>query len=285
MSPAKSQTWDALAVAQRVAKQFASLPQVEAVVESGSRTSEFADALSDIDLYVYLTEDIPLEQRAPIAAGSPRAEIGNATWEAGDEWIDAETGMPVDVMYRHVRWIEEQLDRVLVHHQASAGYSTCFWYNVLHSRVLFDRTGWFEGLHTRAKQTYPSELRRAIMAKNYPLLRHNQSAYLHQIELAVVREDQVSVNHRVTALLASYFDVLFALNELPHPGEKRLIRHAKASCTKLPHDMERQATELLASAAGAGHDTTAKVNTLLDGLEELLQRENLIPRKLWSDAT
>ena len=285
MTSEPSQQSDALGVAERIARKFASLPQVEAVVEAGSRTSVFADARSDIDLYMYVTGDIPLEVRAKIAAGSPRAEIGNATWEPGDEWIDAETGTPVDVMYRHVRWIEEQLDRVLVHHQASVGYSTCFWYNVLHSRVLFDRTGWFEGLQTRAKQTYPSELRRAIIAKNYPLLRQNQSSYLHQIELAVVREDQVSVNHRVTALLASYFDVLFALNQLPHPGEKRFIRHAKASCKKLPHDMERQVTELLASAAGGGHDTTAKVNELLGGLDELLVQENLVPQNLRPDVT
>jgi hypothetical protein len=266
-------------VALTVAEQFASLPQVEAVVISGSRTSEFADQRSDIDLYVYVTDDIPLDQRATIAAGSPRVEIGNATWEPGDEWIDADTGTSVDVMYRHRRWMEEQLDRVLVHHQASVGYSTCFWYNVLHSRALFDRSGWFAGLQQRASQPYPHELRQAILAKNYPLLRRNQSSYLHQIELAVERKDPVSVNHRVAALLASYFDALFALNELPHPGEKRLIQHSKASCSKLPNDMERQVAELLASVGKPDGATAAKVNALLDGLEELLLREEMVPQE------
>ena len=132
---------------------------------AGSRTSEFPDGDSDVDLYVYVTEDIPLDVRAEIAAGSPHAEIGNATWEPGDEWIDAETGTRVDVMYRHVRWIEEQLDRVLVQHQASVGYSTCFWYNVLHSQALFDRGGWFAALQRRAQQPYPAELKRAIIAQ------------------------------------------------------------------------------------------------------------------------
>ncbi len=269
MSPSSSKKRTSSAVALRIAEQFASLPQVEAVAISGSRTSEFADASSDIDLYVYLREEIPLELRAKIAAGAPKVEIGNVTWEPGDEWIDADTGIPVDVMYRHLGWIEEQLERVLVHHQASVGYSTCFWYNVLHSQALFDRAGWFAELQRRARQPYPEELQRAIMAKNYPLLRRNQSSYLHQIELAVMRGDPVSVNHRVTALLASYFDVLFAINKLPHPGEKRLIQHATATCSKLPDDMERQVNELVGSAAG---DT---VNALVDGLDELLLRENL----------
>lgn len=265
------------AVAQRIAKQFASLPQVEAIAISGSGTSEFADANSDIDLYAYVTEDIPLEMRTKFAAGSPRTEIGNLTWEPGDEWIDGDTGIAVDVMYRHLRWIEEQLERVLVHHQASVGYSTCFWYNVQHSQALFDRGGWFAELQRRARQPYPEELQRAIIAKNYPLRRRNQSSYLHQIELAVIRGDLVSVNHRVTALLASYFDVLFAINQLPHPGEKRLIPQARATCSKLPHEMEQQMKDLLSSAARSEPGTAAAVSVLLDSLDELLVREGLVP--------
>jgi Domain of unknown function (DUF4037) len=279
MSTSSSQKQTLSAVAQRVADQFASLPQVEAVALSGSRTSEFSDSRSDIDLYVYGTEDIPLELRAKIATQSPRMEIGNATWEPGDEWIDGGTGISVDVMYRHVRWIEEQLDRVLVQHQASVGYSTCFWYNVLHSRMLFDRVGWFAELQRRAHQDYPEDLQRAIIAKNYPLLRRNQSSYLHQIELALMRQDPVGVNHRVAALLASYFDVLFAINKLPHPGEKRLMRHAKASCSKLPREMEQRLTELLVSTTGADQAKAARVNALLDGLDELMLRESMVPEE------
>ncbi|HVP54459.1 MAG TPA: DUF4037 domain-containing protein [Candidatus Eisenbacteria bacterium] len=259
-------------VARRLTQQYASLPQVEAVALAGSRISELADAESDVDLYVYVTSDIPLEVRAGIAAGAPRAEIGNATWEPGDEWIDSAAGTPIDVMYRHTRWIEEQLDRVLVQYQASVGYSTCFWYNLLHSRALFDRTGWFAELQTRARQPFPPEMRRAILAKNYPLLRHNQSSYLHQIELAVGRGDPVSINHRVAALLASYFDVLFAVNELPHPGEKRLLQHA-AGCAKVPREMEQQVRAVFAALEDG--DVVARINELIDGLDDLLRLEKL----------
>lgn len=270
MSSSESNANEAVALAERVAERFASLPQVEAVVLAGSRTSEFPDEDSDVDLYVYVTEDIPLNVRAEIAAGSPRAEIGNATWEPGDEWVDGETGTRVDVMYRNAGWIEEQLDRVLVRHEASVGYSTCFWYNVLHSQLLFDRSGWFGGLQRRAEKPYPAELRRAIVAKNYPLLRHNQSSYLRQIELAVKRNDLVSVNHRVAALLASYFDVLFAVNELPHPGEKRLLQHA-SRCAKRPRGMEQQVQAVPVAVGNA--DIVARVNALVDGLETLLPEQ------------
>jgi len=274
MSSFESKLSESVTVAERVAREFASLPQVEAVALSGSRVSEFRDENSDVDLYVYATADIPLDVRVAIAGGAPGAEIGNATWEPGDEWIDAETGVAVDVMYRHMRWIEEQLDRVLVQHEASVGYSTCFWFNVLHSQALFDRAGWFAGLQRRAEQPYPAELRRAIIAKNYPLLRHNQSSYLRQIELAVKRNDPVSVNHRVAALLASYFDVLFAVNEQQHPGEKRLLRHA-AGLAKVPREMERQVQEVVAAVGGG--EVLARINELIDGLDELLFDPGRLP--------
>ena len=276
MSAENSKQSIAISVAERIAREFAFLPQVEAIAMAGSRAAEFADAESDVDLYVYVTEDIRLDERTRIAAGSPRVEIGNTTWEPGDEWIDPATGTPVDVMFRQVRWIEDLLDRVLVGHLASPGYSTCFWYNVLHSEILFDRDGWFRTLQKRAAVRYPPELRKAIIAKNYPLLRRNQSSYLYQIELAVKRNDPTSVNHRVAALLASYFDVLFAVNELPHPGEKRILQHAKASCSRLPGGMERQVRELVKNPAD---DVLKRINALVDGLDELLVREGLMPKR------
>jgi len=54
-------------------------------------------------------------------------------------------------------------------------------------------------------------------------LRTTQSSYRHQIELAIARNDPVSVNHRVAALLASTFDIVFAATRTLHPGEKRLL--------------------------------------------------------------
>ncbi len=174
-------------------------------------------------------------------------------------------------------WIEEQLDRVLLKHEASTGFTTCFWYNVLHSSILFDRDGWFEQLQRRTQQPYPESLRRAIIAKNHPVLRHLLlSAYLHQLEKAVQRDDLVSVNHRVAALLASYFDVLFAVNRMPHPGEKRLVEIAEERCEKLPVGMREQVHNLLAAAGTSDQQVLHHVQALVNGLDELLVTEGLI---------
>ncbi|HET7095512.1 MAG TPA: hypothetical protein VFI22_18620, partial [Thermomicrobiales bacterium] len=72
---------------------------------------------------------------------------------------------------------------------------------------------------------------RAIVAKNHPILREARSRYRTPIQQAIDRRDAVSIQHRITALLASCFDVLFAINAVPHPGEKRLLACALAQCT------------------------------------------------------
>jgi hypothetical protein len=265
-----------LRLAQRVARCFGNLPQVEAVALGGSRTADASDTNSDTDLYVYYHEPISLEVRRQIASPAKRVEVGNDFWEPGDEWSDSQTGISVDVMFRHVRWIEARLDDVLKQHRASVGYSTCFWYNVLNSQILFDRAGWFAALKKTAEQTYPRELKRAVIAKNYPILRRNMSSYVHQIELAIARRDFFSIHHRTTALLASYFDILFALNEQPHPGEKRLVERASQLCGKLPGNFPQAVEELLASLPSRDRRILDKANVLLDGLETLLRREGFL---------
>jgi hypothetical protein len=265
------------ALARRIADHYHAVDSVEAVVLSGSRTSGFDDDFSDTDIYVYSRAPIPLAVRAGAAQGAARAEIGNDFWEPGDEWIDAAAGISADVMFRRVDWIEDQLDRVLVRHQASVGYSTCFWYNVLHSQPLWDRAGWFHDLHQRASQPYPPALQRAIIAKNYPILRRNLSSYLHQMENAIARHDPFSLHHRATALLASYFDILFAVNEKPHPGEKRLLQFAERDCPRRPHDMAAHVSELIGAVPAMNGSALAAANRLLEGLDELLQSTGLLP--------
>lgn len=262
-----------LSLANAIAERYGRWPQVEAVALAGSQAYGTADPGSDVDLYVYLRTALPVEVRAEIAtAGAEYAEVDNRFWEPGDEWIDADTGIHVDAMFRTVVWIEERLDRVLLRHEASVGYSTCLWHNVLSSQALHDRKGWFGRLQQVAKQPYPEELRHAIVAKNYPILRRTASSYRYQLERAAARDDWVSANHRVTALLASYFDVLFAVNRMPHPGEKRLVEIALERCEKVPQGMARQVRELIKSVA-IGRRVVEKADALVESLDELLGAE------------
>ncbi len=266
-------------LAQAIADKFGSLPQVVAVALAGSRTAGASNEKSDYDFYVYVQEEIAVEVRKAIAQEfSDRIEINNQFWEPGDEWIERRSRCGVDVMYRTPQWIEEQLDRVLVHHQASVGYSTCFWWNVLTSAPLYDASGWFKQLQEKANQPYPEFLKKAIIAKNYPILRQNISSYIHQLKLAINRDDSLSVLHRTVALLASYFDIIFAVNCVPHPGEKRLIEWVKKLCSTVPDGMEEQIRAVNASASLSKHEPGLlyHLNVLINELSQLLIAEGLI---------
>jgi hypothetical protein len=263
-----------------IAAAYGTLPGVIAVAVAGSLATGIADADSDVDLYVYAPHPPPVPLRAEIVGRFARVSaVDSSPWEPGDEWLDERTGRHIDVMYRAPAWIEDQLARVLVRHEVSVGYSTCFWHNVLHSSPLMDSNGWYGRLQDGARQPYPEALKQAIIAKNHPILRRTLSSYLHQITRAAARDDVVSVQHRVTALLASYFDILFAVNELPHPGEKRQLRFALERCNKLPSGMEATLTSLLSIPAfPATSEAVKRVNALVDGLDALLEDEGLLGR-------
>jgi hypothetical protein len=137
-------------------------------------------------------------------------------------------------------------------------------------------------LQRDANRPYPEELVRAIVAKNHPILRRSASSYRYQLERVVARGDVVSVNHRVAALLASYFDILFAVNRLPHPGEKRLVETALEQCDRVPEGMDRQVRELIAAVSRGGQGVVESADALIEGLDGLLRAEDadLIPMYL-----
>jgi hypothetical protein len=116
-----------LSLAIAIADKFRAIPQVIAVTLAGSRTTGMANEASDYDFYIYVEEDIPIDVREALAKQfAEHLEINNQFWEPGDEWIDKTSGLGIDIMYRRTQWIEEQLERLLIHYQASIGYSTCF---------------------------------------------------------------------------------------------------------------------------------------------------------------
>ncbi|MCB1885424.1 MAG: DUF4037 domain-containing protein [Geminicoccaceae bacterium] len=266
------------ALAAAVAAKFAAHPQVQAVALGGSSVTGAADDSSDVDLYVYADPELSLESREAVAAAqgtSGRVEIGNRYFESGDEWRDAASGIGVDVMHRDPAWIEDRLVAVLDRHEAALGYTTCLWHNVRTSAPLFDRSGWYAGLKAKAAVPYPDGLRRAIVNKNRAMLAYTKASWRRQLELALLRDDPVAVNHRAAAFLASWFDLLFALNREPHPGEKRLLRHARTLCAVRPQDMDETVRRFLAGTVGMDAAALAVADLLIAGIERLLAEGGL----------
>ncbi len=258
-------------LADRVAGLLAGEPEVRAVALGGSRGAGGVawDEWSDMDLEVFTRSPLSDATRARVLdlAGAPsRALPLRDFWGSADEWRDPETGINVDVTYFDAAWMADQLDRVLVRHEPSLGYSTCFWHTIRGCEPLFDRDGWLGDLRERAAVDYPEALRHNIVDHNLRALRGFASAWEEQVGRAARRGDLVSVNHRLTGLLASYFDVLFALNRVPHPGEKRLLCAAVGLCPRRPPEMEPAVTEVLRTATSDLAGLPDRVGRLLDSL-------------------
>lgn len=266
---------------KQLADLFGSLPQVKAVGMGGSRVKQRVkvDPTSDVDLYVFTTEEIPLDARREIVektGSASRAELGLDFWGPNDTWYQLQTGMEVDNNFFEAAWMEDQIDRVLVRHQPGLGYTTCFWHTIRNMVILSDPHSWLKTLQTRCMIEYPEPLRRNIINFNHKVLRSVIPAYAHQLEKAAKRGDIVSVNHRLAGLLASYFDIIFALNRQTHPGEKRLLELAAASCPLLPVDFDIDVRAVLGCAAERIEDLDQQVDLLLNHLDDLLLREGIL---------
>ncbi|MCK5671777.1 MAG: DUF4037 domain-containing protein [Spirochaetales bacterium] len=270
---------DHIKLAENISEHFSSIPQVNAVALGGSSAKGFTDRFSDIDLYVYSGETVPLKPRQNIVKefGVKKADLNLTFWDLGDQWIDPDTEIEVDIIYWDKNWIQGQIDRVLVNHEASVGYSTCFWHTVLNSTLLFDRNGWFKDLQAKCRQPYPEKLRNAVIAKNYPVLKNVIPSYFNQIKKAIKRSDLISINHRVAALLASYFDILFAVNYLPNPGEKKLIKFALEFCKWKPKNLEIHIYNILEAAGNNLDLLPEQITELLDNMDKLLVDKGIDP--------
>ena len=225
-------------------EELSRLPQVEAIALGGSRATGRNDEKSDYDVYVYLTA--PLEEayrRIILSKYCSYMEIGNTFWELEDD-VTLLDGIDMDIIYRNLEDFARGIASVVDDCTAWNGYTTCMWHNLITSRIIFDRIGRLQKLQARYQIPYPQKLKENIISRNLNLLSGMLPSFDTQIQKAENRGDLVSVNHRVTEFLASYFDILFALNEMTHPGEKRMQDICTKECTILPQHFDSNLNRL-----------------------------------------
>ena len=229
---------------QKLFDEFSSLLQVEAVALGGSRATGRNDEKSDYDVYVYITDNIDENVRRNILEKyCSYMEIGNSFWELEDD-VTLKDGIDMDIIYRNMKEFEAGVSSVVDECTSWNGYTTCMWHNLITSKIVCDKNGNLKALQDKYKIPYPKKLRENIVSNNMKLLSGMLPSFDAQIKKAEKRGDLVSVNHRVTEFLASYFDILFALNEMTHPGEKRMQDICAKECKILPDNFEKNLERL-----------------------------------------
>jgi predicted nucleotidyltransferase len=269
--------FDSHAIARDIAAEFAELEMIEAVVLGGSLATGRATNQSDIDLYIYSPTPIPLEARAKMIEGrSSRMELDAPFWETEDYWIERESGIKAEAIYRG-EWPLETLKDMFANNRAHMGFSTSIWHNIATSEILFDRKGWFARLQKIAEIPYPDALANAIIRKNFALLRGSLAEHPKQLAIAVERNDVILVLNILHMVFNSYFDILFALNRALHPGAKRQLAYAKELSLQ-PEGMTEDIASLVANYDSS--KVTAKVEQLIDHLETLLIKQGALHQAL-----
>ncbi len=250
--------------------EFAALPDVEAIALGGSRAGTDYDEKSDYDLYIYCS-GIPHEgmRKGILEKYCQYMEIGNSFWELEDD-CRLKDGTDIDILYRNMEDFSQTIRSVVEGHNAYNGYTTCMWHNLLHSRILYDKSGKLENLQDKYRIPYPDGLRKNIISKNLRLLTGNLPSYDAQIRKAVARKDMVSVNHRTAAFLESYFDIIFALNRLTHPGEKRMAQYAKEQAEILPAGFEENLDGLFEDLFTAPDRALLTLRRMITELEKII---------------
>ena len=250
--------------------ELSMLNEVEAIALGGSRAGENYDESSDYDVYLYCTVPIPEQARRELLERyCSYMEIGNHYWEYEDN-CTLKNGIDIDILYRNLDDFSNGIAEVVEQFQAHNGYTTCMWHNLKTCKIIYDKQGRLEKVKKRFDVPYPEELRENIITQNMNLLNNAMPAYSHQIEKAVLRGDRVSVLHRTTAFLESYFDILFAVNRLTHPGEKRLVELCKKNCSILPEHFEENLNRLFDDMGRDVVNVREDVRMIVDELNKLL---------------
>lgn len=250
--------------------ELSALPQVEAIALGGSRAGKHYDEKSDYDVYLYCTAPVPEETRREILSRyCSYMEIGNHFWEYEDN-CTLSNGVDIDILYRDLDDFTAGVAAVVEQFQSHNGYTTCMWHNLRTCKILFDRNQRLTDVQKRFDVPYPPQLKESIIARNRKLLHGTLPAYEGQIKKALNRGDLVSINHRISAFLESYFDILFALNSQTHPGEKRLISLCRVSCPILPAQFEENLNSLFSHMFTSPEKTGADLERIVAEIEKLL---------------
>jgi len=249
---------------QQLFKEFAQLDQVEAIVLGGSRAGQHFDKDSDYDVYIYLTGSIaPLTRRDILSKYCSYMEIGNQFWELEDDCV-LKSKIEIELIYRTLDSFDKDLQTVALDHQVQNAYTTCMWHNLLHSKIIYDRNGHYEALQNKYRRPIKKQLL---------LLDQAMPAFSKQIEKALKRQDLLSINHRSSEFFASYFDLLFALNEQTHPGEKRMLEFAKTNCSLLPQHFEENIQTYFQKLYTEPAEAIILINQLVTTIKEIIPQE------------
>ena len=237
-------------IAQRVASRLSAHPAVSIVLVIGSVASGQVDERSDVDLLVICQS----EMLSRSARERLLAQVGTG-WrfhetQANPLFAEADVdglvdGVLVTVHYQTVTWIETVLRQVLEHGAMTTEHMPFRPYTLLglfqRGWLLFDREGlvrsWREQMHP-----FPAVLKTNLLHAFIPRLEEQRDELVATAERDIgPRAFLFHLNWAVDAL----FEILFAVNEVYDPADRRTERVVLPTLPTLPEQFLPRLTQVL----------------------------------------
>jgi predicted nucleotidyltransferase len=225
-------TLDQESIVQQLVAALAGLPGVAAIALGGSANAGLADESSDLDVYVYYHEPLATSAdraaRLRVLADQGTLGVGILTFGLEDH-LHVQQKL-VELMYLDLDRLIAEADRAYSEGLSSEGYTTSLLYILFGNQVFHDATGEVTALHERLHAGYPEPTRTRLLREQPEVLRY----FLELLQISQQRGDLLYVQHMRYSIQMSYFNLLFALNRMYHPGGKRLLQHAQRCAIQPP---------------------------------------------------
>ncbi len=252
-------------------EELIALDDIRIITIGGSRAKQNYDENSDYDIYLYYNKKIDLDVRKNILCKYTKyMEFGNIYWEEEDDGV-LNNGVEIELIYRDINFLNSLYNDKFINSYSSFGYSTCMLDNAINSFIVCDKDGLMSKFAENIKN-YPSNLRKNIIFNNLELLYDKMPSLGYQVIKALKRKDLVSINHRLAEFLAIYFDIIFALNNKYHPGEKRLLGELETLKIK-PSDSKIKIEKLLKIAMTDNQSAIKLLEEISNDLYKLVNEE------------
>ena len=260
---------------KKIIDEFKQLNEVDSVLLGGSRATNNYDDNSDYDFYVYLKKELPESKRREILEKyASYMEYSNHFWELEDDGV-LNNGIEVEFIYRTIDDLDKSLENLCFKGNVNHGYSTCFLDNLLKSKILFDKGNKITKLRKKYKDSFSEDLKDRIILYNFPIINDLMPSLYFQIEKAIKRSDIHSIIHRVSAFFDIFYDVLYAINEETHPGEKRLLELG-LKLSKKPKDMKEDIQAVFSNIFLNNEEMLRKLDEISCKLHMLLVEEGYV---------
>jgi Domain of unknown function (DUF4037)/Nucleotidyltransferase domain len=263
------ESFDQEATLQRIVAAIGDLPGIAAISLGGSTAAGLTDESSDFDVYVYYHQ--------PLAAAADRAvrlrplsdegtlEVGIPTFGLEDHLcVQAKL---IELVYLDLDRLSADTKQAYAQGLSSEGYTTALLYILARSPVLHDATGEVTALRAQLQAGFPEPTRARLLREHPELLRY----YLELLRISQQRGDLLFVQHMRYSIQMIFFNLLFALNRLYHPGGKRLLNHAQR-CAIQPADLAER-WNVIARLSADDSALADRLEELIDDLCRLIEAE------------